>query len=112
MGFPGKNTAVGCHFLLQGIFLTQGLYLHLLHWQVGSSLLSHLVKESIPGQVDKKSGVPEEEIGVWNSRGKDKRLFFPSTFLSLSHVKQFFSLSPELMITQQTTPLESVLRII
>ena len=28
--FPGKNTGVGCHFLLQGIFLTQGLNLHLL----------------------------------------------------------------------------------
>ena len=25
MGFPGKNTGVVCHFLLQGIFLTQGL---------------------------------------------------------------------------------------
>ena len=24
---PGKNTGVGCHFLLQGIFLTQGLNL-------------------------------------------------------------------------------------
>ena len=23
-GFPGKNTGVGCHFLHQGIFLTQG----------------------------------------------------------------------------------------
>ena len=23
--FPGKNTGMGCHFLLQGIFLTQGL---------------------------------------------------------------------------------------
>ena len=23
--FPGKNTGVGCHFLLQGTFLTQGL---------------------------------------------------------------------------------------
>ena len=29
---PGKNTGVGCHFLLQGIFLmTQGLNLGLLH---------------------------------------------------------------------------------
>ena len=27
---PGKNTGVGCHFLLQGIFLTQGLHLCLL----------------------------------------------------------------------------------
>ena len=37
--FPGKNTGVGCHFLLQGIFLTQGLnlgLLYLLHWQVDS----------------------------------------------------------------------------
>ena len=25
MGFSSKNTEVGCHFLLQGIFLTQGL---------------------------------------------------------------------------------------
>ena len=28
---PGKNTGVGCHFLLQQIFLTQGLNLGLLH---------------------------------------------------------------------------------
>ena len=30
MGFPGKNTGVDCHFLLQVIFLTQELNLHLL----------------------------------------------------------------------------------
>ena len=30
------------HFLLQGIFPTHGLNLHLLHWQVGSLPLSHL----------------------------------------------------------------------
>ena len=30
MGFPDKNTREGCHFLLQGIFLTQGLNLRLL----------------------------------------------------------------------------------
>ena len=29
-GFPGKNPGVGCHFLLQGIFLTQGSNLRLL----------------------------------------------------------------------------------
>ena len=33
-------TGVGCHFLLQGIFLTQGLNLCLLHWQVDSLPLS------------------------------------------------------------------------
>ena len=31
VGFPGKNTGVGCHFLLQGIFPTQELNLGLLH---------------------------------------------------------------------------------
>ena len=33
---PGKNIGVACHFLLQGIFLTQGwnpILLCLLHWQ-------------------------------------------------------------------------------
>ena len=36
---PGKNTGVGCHALLQRIFLTQGSNLHLLcllHWQASS----------------------------------------------------------------------------
>ena len=36
MDFPGKNTGEGCHFLLQGIFATQGsnpCLLYLLHWQ-------------------------------------------------------------------------------
>ena len=36
---PGKNTGVGCHALLQGIFLTQGSSQHLLillHRQEGS----------------------------------------------------------------------------
>ena len=34
-GLPGKNTGMGCHFLLQGIFPTQGLNLGLLHcWQM------------------------------------------------------------------------------
>ena len=34
--FSGKNTGVGCHALLQRIFLTQGSNLCLLYWQVGS----------------------------------------------------------------------------
>jgi len=39
MDSPGKDTGVGCHFLLEGIFLTQGSNLHLfclLHWEAGS----------------------------------------------------------------------------
>ena len=39
---PGKNTGVGCHFLLQRFFLTRGSNPQLLHYQVDSSPLSHL----------------------------------------------------------------------
>ena len=39
--FLGKNTGEGCQFLFQGIFLTQGSNLYLLHCQVGSLPLSH-----------------------------------------------------------------------
>ena len=58
------------------------------------------MRESIPRQVDKKSGVPEDEKGIWGSGSQDRGLelsrrrkgqipFFPSTFLSLSHIKFF-----------------------
>ena len=40
--FPGKHTGVGCHFLLQGILLSQGLNPCLLHWQEDSLPLNHL----------------------------------------------------------------------
>ena len=46
--FPGKNTSMGCHFLLQGIFLTQGsnppCLLSLLHCKRILHPLSHLPK--------------------------------------------------------------------
>ena len=37
---PGKNSELGCHLLLKGIFLTQGSNPHL-HWQAESLPLSH-----------------------------------------------------------------------
>ena len=40
--FPGKNTGVGCHFLLQDVFPTQRSNQHLLNWQGDSLALSHL----------------------------------------------------------------------
>ena len=43
MGLPPENsTAVGCRFLLQGIFPTQGWNPCLLHWRVNSLPLSCL----------------------------------------------------------------------
>ena len=50
--FPGKNTGVCCHSLLQGIFPTQGsnlCLLPLLPWQVGS--LTSVTTWEAPSQV-------------------------------------------------------------
>ena len=56
---PGKNTRVGCHALLQGIFLTQGLNSCLLcfqHWQVDSLPQNHLKKSFQPVEMQKDIG--------------------------------------------------------
>ena len=41
MEFSSQEYWSGLHFLLQGIFLTQGSNKHLLHWQADSLPLSH-----------------------------------------------------------------------
>ena len=46
--FPGKSSGVGCHSILQDIFLTQGLNLclvHLLHWQLDTLPLASQVQD-------------------------------------------------------------------
>jgi len=60
---------------------------------------------SIPRQIDKKSGVPEEEKGVWGLIEEEttNTFFFPLHFLVLVSYNVFFSLNPELMIIQQRT---------
>ena len=40
LDFPGKNTGLSCHFLLQGILHTQGSKPGLLHWHADSLPLS------------------------------------------------------------------------
>ena len=48
---PGKITGVGCYFLLQRIFPTQGSNPHLLHWQADFLQLNHqgsLTEQSCP----------------------------------------------------------------
>ena len=50
---PGKNTEMGCHFLLQGIFPIHASNSHLLHplyllhWQADPLPLSHLRSPSV-----------------------------------------------------------------
>jgi len=58
MGFPGKHSGVVCHFLLQGIFLSQGSNSHLLHWSKDSLPLSH---QGSPTSKDK----PLIRLKVW-----------------------------------------------
>ena len=62
---PGKNTGVGCCFLLQAIFSTQESNLHLLcllHWQAGSLPLAP------PGKPQGKSsqGKAGEDKHMWH----------------------------------------------
>ena len=55
---PGKNTGVGCHFLFQGIFPTQGWNLRVLyllhcrrilyHWATGETRVIYCNNENIP----------------------------------------------------------------
>ena len=56
---PGKNTGVvGCHALLQGLFPTQGLNLHLvslLHWQVDSLPLAPRGTPQLPSHNARKT---------------------------------------------------------
>ena len=47
--FQGKNTGVGCHFLLQGVFLTQGLNLGLLGLLQYIRVIAALLHEFVGG---------------------------------------------------------------
>ena len=64
MEFPGKNTGVGCHFLFQGIFLTQGSSPCLLHWQGGSLPLSHQGSPKVEMDSPIRTGDAKMRIGV------------------------------------------------
>ena len=83
--FPGKNMGVGCHFLLQGIFLTQGLnphVLYLMHWQTDSLLLEQFgkpyrliniqffLKRSFCSSNNKESACNAEDLGSIPGSGR------------------------------------------
>ena len=69
MGFPiarisGKNTGVGCHFLLQGIFPTQGSNPGLLHCRQILYCLSH--QRSPKSKIQTPLELPPRKDGrVW-----------------------------------------------
>ena len=64
---PGKNTGVGCHFLLQGVFLTQELnpcLFSLLHWQAGSLPLVPPGKAQFENVVFSKSSLKQLNMNI------------------------------------------------
>ena len=60
--FPGKNTGGGGHFLCQGIFLTQGSNLCLLHQQADSLLLEPTSKPLTPHIRDQTGTLSHQEL--------------------------------------------------
>ena len=66
---------MGCHFLLQGIFPTQGSnpsLLCLLHWQMGSLPLCHLGSPTVSGSLPKFSCVESSSHeGCLHTRASD-----------------------------------------
>ena len=62
-----KNTGVGCHFILQGIFLTQGLNLGLLNCR---QILYQMSHQGSPGEALKSHTIDEIRISfIWFDSG-------------------------------------------
>ena len=57
--------------------------------------VQRVLRESVPKKVQKKSGIPEEEKGVWGSQGEKGKFFFSmclSQYNNVSCSKTCFSL--------------------
>ena len=67
---PGKTTGVGCHCLLQWIFLTQQPNPHLLHWQADSLPLRHQGSPPSP-QSNMTFENNSPPIQIWSANGKE-----------------------------------------
>ena len=85
--FPGKNTGVGCHFLLQEIFSTQGLNLGLPHCRQTLYHVSH--QGSLICIYDNCNWSP---INFWNKFLKISDLWSPN----MNHTKQVYQKFPTL----------------
>ena len=96
--FPGENTGVGCYFLLQGIFLTQGSNLHFLHWEADSLPLSH---QGSPLH----SLIVHKRFYFWRDLLQDNSVFSTSYRLSLFKTFIFPSSSVTIVSKTQATAL-------
>ena len=76
---PGKNTGVGCHFFLQGIFPTQGLNPDLLNCRRILHCLSH-----IPNKGTNFTGLSDKlEKGIKKGKNRSVFLYEPRIFLNI-----------------------------
>ena len=87
--FPGKSTGVGCHFLLQGIFPTQGSNPGLLHCRQTLYRLSHqgsqltwlgheLFQNScLVSCVENTSSLPRDRLQTQTQLNSTSHSFFP-----------------------------------
>ena len=76
--FPGKNTRVGCHFLLQVIFLTQGLNSCLLSLQANSLPLGSPRERHTSAQNTKMPAL----FSVSQSLFFPEHFFFPALYVA------------------------------
>ena len=76
--FPGKNTRMGCHFLLQGIFPTQGSNPDVLHYRHIPYLLNY---QEGPWRVD-----PNTTETIFQELGKSSNQETGNTYLSSRRV--------------------------
>ena len=61
---PGNNSRVGCHFLLQGIFLTQGSNPGLLHCRQILYCLSHQGSSKLMGNTKRVEGKGSPQLSM------------------------------------------------
>ena len=66
--FSRQEYWVGCHFLFQRIFLTQGSNPHLLHWQAYSLPLSNQVSPSVQLGAYIRGKIEEQAWSVWKHK--------------------------------------------
>ena len=97
--FPGKNTGVGCHFLLQGIFPTQGSNPGLLHCR---QILYQLSQQGSPwmSRVYIKTGRKPGGTEKCKFSMDWKRCFFLASSLRLGRFWNF----PRLMFYLSSLP--------
>ena len=106
---PGKNTGVGCHFLLQGIFLTQGLSPGLLAGRFFTvratkvMIISHLSSAQNP-TLSPYFTQSENNLSLWPSRNSSSPILpFIWYIHPCKHSNCVFNMLPSLRLCSNCT---------